>query len=211
MININITNGYQKALPLLNKRVASLKKIFGHAPKNITVTILPDREHMGSLIHRPLFSWEVAVTKNNTIFILDSTTSRHRHLTIQNFNTILHHELAHVFYNTIIPEGVPYWLNEGLACYLAHQKFKIYKDTRIPLRALKYYARFDPALYRYGPALTDLLIRKNSLRTLIKSLIIFSKTSHHPKEFNKIFKTLLKNPPRMFIHEGVPREAGCYL
>lgn len=150
---------------------------------------------MGILIGRPPRSWEVAVTKINTIYILDPNTTHHRHLTAKNFDVILHHELVHVFYNSLIPEGVPYWLNEGLAYRLARQKFKTYANASMALRALRYYAHFDPAIYQYGPALTDLLIRENSFSALMGALRTFSKTSHHPKEFYKIFHALLVKLP----------------
>lgn len=143
-------------------------------------------------------SWEVAVTKQQTIFILDPVTANHRGISPLNFNTILHHELVHVFYNTLIPEGVPYWLNEGLAYNLARQKFKTFASVNVAMRALKYYARFDPAIYRYGPALTAFLIRYNSLRTLMKELVTFSNASHHPREFYKVFEILFEKLPTDF-------------
>lgn len=174
---------------------SSLKKTFGRAPEKITIVVTPDRKSMENMLHRSLMSWEVAVTKQQTIFILGPLTANHRGITPQNFNTILHHELVHAFYNTLIPEGVPYWLNEGLAYNLAGQKFKTFSSVDIAMRALKYYSCFHPALYRYGPALSALLIRYNSLPVLMKRLMAFSNTSHGPREFQKNFADLFKKLP----------------
>ena len=195
MTHISITGGYDKKLPWIKKIVSSLQKLFVCAPKKISVIVAPDRNRMETMLHRSLMSWEVAVTKQQTIFILDPLTANHPGITSHNFNTLLHHELVHVFYNTLIPEGVPYWLNEGLAYNLARQKFKTFSSVNIAMQALKYYARFDPALYRYGPAMSALLIQYNSLPLLIKKLTIFSRASHRPREFQKIFLDLFKKLP----------------
>lgn len=195
MPNITINNAYHDKLPVVREISTSLQRIFKQSPKNIIIKVLPDRQSMEKMLHRALMPWEVAVTKQNTILILNPVTAHERRITLHNLDTILCHELVHVFYNSLIPEGIPYWLNEGLAYCLAKQKFKTYSYPTVAKRALLYYSHFHTNIYRYGPALTNLLIQRNSMDTLMRAITIFSRTSHHPKEFYKIFQPLLEKLP----------------
>ena len=195
MVKIILLNGQNKRTAGLRNFAKSvctdLKKMFGEEPKVVKIVICKNARFMEDQLDRKLRSWEVAVTKQNTIFILDVAVMQKRHPKVQNFKTILHHELVHVFYNHLIPEGVPYWLNEGLAYNLAKQEFPLFRNSSIAKRALRYYSNYDQRIYRYGPALTRLLIKNNTLDVVMRALRTFATKSHRPAEFDKIFQPLV--------------------
>lgn len=194
-MKITINTKYKNILPIVESNAKFLKQIFEYAPKNIHISIVADRRQMEDILNRKTMHWEVAVTKNNTIFILDPTTAKDPRINVRNFNKILFHELVHIFYNHLVPSGVPYWLNEGLAYYIAKQKFKKFHYSIAAKRALQYYSKFDINIYHYGPGLTSLLIKYNSLYTLMQAIKIFSHKPHSSDNFYKIFNPLLKKLP----------------
>jgi len=61
-----------------------------------------------------------------------------RKKTPYNFYTLLKHEYVHLYWHALVKSNLPMWMNEGLACYLAGQKLKLY-DKNLILKIMDYF------------------------------------------------------------------------
>lgn len=105
----------------------------------------------------------------------------------KDFQRILKHELSHFFFLQATGGTLPSWLDEGLACYLAGQKYDevISKDSISRLVACHY--QFDRSLFAHSYLLVEKLINLKGKNNFISFLKSFGKNINE-KEFKKLFK-----------------------
>ncbi|MDA3802460.1 MAG: hypothetical protein PF488_01000 [Patescibacteria group bacterium] len=105
----------------------------------------------------------------------------------KDFQKILKHELSHFFFLQATGGTLPSWINEGLACYLAGQKYQEVIDVDKVGRLISCHYQFDRSLFSYSYLLVDKLINykgKNNFINFVKSF----KKNINEKEFKILFK-----------------------
>ena len=170
----------------------SIKMFNSFFLKKITpILIFYDRPaDLSKAINRKIHEWEIAVTKGKTIHILNPEKNRSKHYNVRIFPKILIHEMSHVFYNDLIPNGTPYWLNEGLAYHFSGQEFKKLKTRAACQKALDYFNDFNEKLYLYGPNLTALFINEKGLNKIQQIVFQFSKSDKDKNTFQNLWKKI---------------------
>ena len=109
----------------------------------------------------------------------------------KDFKIILKHELSHFFFLQATGGTLPVWLNEGLACYLAGQKYQkvISKDDIHKL--VKCHYRFDRRLFAQSYLLVEKLLGHRGKNNFINFLKSFKKNINED-EFKIAFKKFFR-------------------
>lgn len=156
--------------------------------------------------------WEVGNTSNNnTIDILHPDAferySSHKKL---EFDSILKHEMAHVYVQEMTNKKyIPYWLNEGLAMYLADQIHKytengyfIEKDFTSKLSSeYDWDKRANNDAYAISCLFTNYLVKTYSLDKVLDFIMHLDKNFYEPlfnKKFQNTFGASLTNVENEF-------------
>ena len=95
------------------------------------------------------------------------------------FYKIITHEISHIYYSKIIPSGKPYWLNEGIAIYIAGQKIPKSKNKK---GIRDYFDSFDEGIYSFAGK----EVKKIGINKTIKIAKKFKNTDQSLKSFMKI-------------------------
>jgi len=99
------------------------KRLFGLNEVDFNIFIHDSRNSLDNSLGRKTELWEVGNTRNNTIHILSKeifeSQSSHK---IEEFDSILKHEICHIFYFAKFNESQPIWLNEGMSTYYGTPK-----------------------------------------------------------------------------------------
>lgn len=172
---------------LLRNEAIKLGKVFNFNISKVNVIVVDSKKEFEEFVGRKPYRWEVAVHKNVIIIIFDPDKLFLKQYNGSNFSKILAHEFVHLFYFHIIPIGVPYWLNEGLAYYLAEQSFTRLKYRGAKMRALNYFDKFDEKIYKYGPNLVSVLIEEYGLAEFIRRLKRFANTEKNKDDVLRCF------------------------
>ncbi len=136
--------------------------------------------------------WFVGACKNNNIYIFDPKVydkeSSHRK---EEFWQTLKHEYCHIYYTQITKSHYPFWLNEGLACYLSGKKLVLKDGFKNKLfNIFSYYNKTDSNVYMIGQFWVEYLLKnfgKKKLLELINSIKPEMRNHQFAKEFYKIY------------------------
>jgi hypothetical protein len=105
----------------------------------------------------------------------------------KDFNSILKHELSHYFYLQATNGTLPAWLDEGLACYIAGQKYKEAIDKDIVGKLIRCHYQFDRSLFAHSFLLVEKLIDLKGENNLLIFLKSFKKNINE-NEFRVLFQ-----------------------
>jgi hypothetical protein len=105
----------------------------------------------------------------------------------KDFQKILKHELSHFFFLQATGGTLPSWLNEGLACYLAEQKYQEVISMDLINRLIACHYQFDRSLFAHSYLLVEKIINHKGENNFISFLKSFKKNINE-NEFKKIFK-----------------------
>jgi hypothetical protein len=105
----------------------------------------------------------------------------------KDFNTILKHELSHLFFLRATGGSLPAWMNEGMACYLAGQKYQEKITKSIVENLINCHYTFDRSLFALSFMVVEKLFNYRGKKILINFLKSFNKNITE-KEFRILFK-----------------------
>jgi len=175
---------------LLNKHIRDLENFWGLKIKFKPILFLLKSRNEIDFIREQktdnrLVGW---FWREKFIFILDpdkfETESAFQK---QDFQKILKHELSHFFFLQATGGTTPAWLNEGLACYLAGQKYQEVVDRDKIGKLVSCYYQFDRLLFAHSYLLVEKLINYKNKNNFINFLRSFEKNITE-KEFKILFK-----------------------
>lgn len=156
------------------------------------VFFVRSRRDIDKLWGRKTENWMSAWVWNNDVFILHPKvyTKESIHKDIAHFWEALEHEYCHLYFRALTGTCLPRWLNEGLACYLAHQTKKP-PTKEEALSVFEYYDKSDRKIYAVGYFWVKFLIEKFGKAKLLKLI-----KTIHPKmtkwrfaaSFHQIYK-----------------------
>lgn len=155
--------------PLVSKYNQEVSAFFGLSPIDIEVHLLGSRAEFDEVLKRKTYDWEVGHSKGRVIYVLDKdvfeTESSHP---ASDFEKVLKHEISHVYFDILRPDTTPYWLSEGIACYLAGQN-KMRPENEITIELLKYYHKnVDKKVYGVGRYVVDQVVDKCGKQKLLE-------------------------------------------
>ena len=187
-------NRIKSVQALLNKNIRDLENFWGLKIKFKPILfLLKSRNEINSIREQKtddeLVGW---FWREKFLFILDpekfETESAFQK---KDFQKILKHELSHFFFLQATGGTLPSWVNEGLACYLAGQKYQeaINKDKVKSLISCHY--NFDRSLFAHSYLLVDKLIAMKGKNNFINFLKSFKKNINE-KEFQILFKKFFR-------------------
>lgn len=187
-------NRIKSVQALLNKNIRDLENFWGLKIKFKPILfLLKSRNQINSIREQKtddkLVGW---FWREKYLFILDpekfETESAFQK---KDFQKILKHELSHFFFLQATGGTLPAWVNEGLACYLAGQKYQeaINKDEVKSLISCHY--NFDRSLFAHSYLLVDKLITMKGKNNFINFLKSFKKNINE-KEFQILFKKIFR-------------------
>jgi hypothetical protein len=109
----------------------------------------------------PPIGW--ADIERNRLYVLESEeVAKLYPELVHNFWSYLKHEYVHFYWQALVGNNYPVWMNEGLACYLA-EDIRDLSDRDEMLNIERYFDRFDrkdASLYAIGYAMVEYLIEK---------------------------------------------------
>ncbi|OGD65874.1 hypothetical protein A3F08_00080 [Candidatus Berkelbacteria bacterium RIFCSPHIGHO2_12_FULL_36_9] len=167
-----------------------LENFWGEKPEaEPIVTIVESREEIdklrGERTDKKLVGWH---QKRKYIWILDQEKFESEStFKKKDFDTILKHELSHFLFTNITKGSYPKWLNEGLACYLAGQKYHRGITKNDIEKVLKCYADFDRSLFAHSYLLVRKIIELKGEKYFVKFLKSFNENMKE-EEFKILFK-----------------------
>jgi hypothetical protein len=177
----------QKVVDTLKKSGKELDKFWGITVDPPLVFLVKSRKEIDKFWGRKTESWMSAWTTNGTIFILDPKVyekeSDHK---LEHFWKTIKHEYCHLYYRRVAGVGVPRWLNEGLACYLAEQVKKT-SEKKVLLRVNDFYDKGGSEVYGLGYFWAKMLVEKFGKAKLMK-LLKGMKPVMKQKQFGEHFK-----------------------
>lgn len=173
---------------LIEEMTEELKTLFGIDAIAPVVHIVGSRAEMDKVKGHKTESWVVGTVKNDEIYLLDKerfeSESDHPK---SDFEKVLKHEIVHLYVRAVAGTKEPYWLNEGLACYLAGQVKSKPSSENIGLLR-EYYDRFDKSIYQVGYFWVNYLVDRFGIEKLIDFLYEWGKASQSPEEFERLFE-----------------------
>lgn len=163
-----------------------LNNFFKFEVREPIVFFVNSRKDMDSIWGKPTEDWFIGAAKNNNIYIFEPSifnkVSSHDK---KNFWQILKHEYSHIYFNQITNNSFPFWLNEGLACYLSGKKNSgINKKNLFDI--FSYFKQGGKGAYGISQFWVEFLIEnfgKEKILELIKSI----KFGMDEKDFKSIF------------------------
>ena len=153
------------------------------------ILLIDSRKDMNKIKKRKTADWEIGGYANNAIFILKpekfEKESSHKK---QDFWPTLKHEIVHLYYGIITGTSKPYWLNEGLAVYLAKQRRTATPENVV--NVIKSFDTFDKNDYGSSGRLVELLMKrygKDKMLTLLRTIDSKIKKQEFSRSFKKIY------------------------
>jgi Predicted Zn-dependent protease (DUF2268). len=183
-------NNYKKIKTIINKQCKELENFWEIKLKIEPILfLLKSRKEInairGQKTDNKLVGW---FWKEKFLFLLSPEKfNKESAFQKKDFNTILKHELSHLFFLQATGGSLPAWINEGMACYLAGQKYqeKITKSTVEKLINCHYI--FDRSLFALSFVVVEKLLNYRGKKILINFLKSFNKNITE-KEFGILFK-----------------------
>ena len=178
-----------EAIELLIKEITiDFGKVFKINIIAPSVYIVDSRKEMNEVKGYQTEPWLVGTVKDKVIYLLDKdkfeTDSNHPR---SDFDKVLKHEIAHLYITAVAGTNKPFWLNEGIACYLAGQvKSKPSSENIVRLRS--YYGKIDPLVYQIGYFWVSYLISKFSIAKIVEFLHEWKQAKQNPEEFEGLFE-----------------------
>jgi hypothetical protein len=131
----------------LNNEVA---KYFGLPLLDLNIHNVRSRDEFDKLLSRKTENWMVGLTRHNDIYILEKDKFDKESIHPKpHYDIVLKHEISHIYFKQLKPDGHPNWLDEGTAFNVANQKSN--KPKEINLKILKKYYRYsDEGIYEVG-------------------------------------------------------------
>lgn len=145
----------------LSKYIDEVSDFYKLPKVQIDLHLVNSRQEMDKLYGRQTKDWLVAFVEGQSIYIFDkpkfADESTHP---ISDFEIVLRHEVSHVFFKRLKPDGFPNWLDEGVACYIAGQN-QTAKFDSISLATLKRYNETsDDEIYDIGSYMVGRIIEE---------------------------------------------------
>jgi hypothetical protein len=175
---------------LLNKHIRDLENFWGLKIKFKPILfLLKSRTEIDYIREQKtdnrLVGW---FWREKYIFVLDPDKfETESALQNKDFQKVLRHELSHFFFLQATGGTLPAWLNEGLACYLAGQKYQEVIDRDKISKLVKCYYQFDRLLFAHSYLLVKKLIDYKGKHNFINFLKSFERNITE-KEFKILFK-----------------------
>ena len=115
----------KKSNTAVDKFNQEVSDFFGIPEIKVRIIPINSRAEYDELRGQKTKDWMVGFTRGKTVYILDKdkfeTDSSHPG---SDFEPVLKHEIAHIYYRQLKKNGGPAWLNEGTACFVAGQNKK---------------------------------------------------------------------------------------
>lgn len=170
--------------------VGELEKIFGFKLKQEpNITIVQSRKEIDEIKGYKTEAWVVAFVQKGKIYILakDKMATEAEQHTKNDFEKILKHEIAHLFFVQLVGDFKPRWLNEGVACYFAGQEKSRPKEENI-YRLQDYFDNGGKFMYSLGYFWVKYLIDKNGLEKFLLFLGAWGKSEKQSDIFERLFE-----------------------
>lgn len=159
-------------ISMVDKCINEVSDFFELPKIDINIHLVQSREEFDKLEGNKTEDWVVGFTKNDTIYVLDPNKfeeySTHPKT---DFESVLKHEIAHMYYKELNTSGHPNWLDEGVACFVDGNN-KYLNPEKVTLKTLKgYYDSVDGEIYGIGRFMVAKIIEefgKHRLFELIK-------------------------------------------
>lgn len=156
---------------------------------NFKIFLLEKREEMDVLCERKTEDWLFGltiITKGSIVIFhpekVESETSHKK----ETFYFTLKHEIAHIYFFRNACKSTPKWLNEGLAYYLAKQKYND-KPLNEIVKSINFFFKFNSNYYFHAAKLVTLLIEKYGKE---KILLLIKSWYMSEEDFAKNFKEI---------------------
>lgn len=189
-IDLKSVKSDKKLLKFLTATKREFNVFFNFHATDPLLFLVAGRQELDLIMGRKTENWFVGVTKNNCIYILDKKNfAKESNHQTKDFWQTLKHEYSHIYYAQIAKSHFPYWLNEGLACYLSGKKLILKKDFQDKLlNVFSYFDHSDSDIYMVGHFLVENLIKKFGKNKFIKLIKCLNcKSEMNCRQFNKRF------------------------
>ncbi len=187
-------NRIKSVQALLNKNIRDLENFWGLKIKFKPILFLLKSRNEINLIREQktddkLVGW---FWREKYLFILDPEKfETESDFQKKDFQKILKHELSHFFFLQATGGTLPSWINEGLACYLARQKYQEAINKNKVKSLISCHYNFDRSLFAHSYLLVDKLITMKGKNNFINFLKSFKKNINE-KEFKILFKKFFR-------------------
>jgi hypothetical protein len=133
-----------------------LSKFFDLPLINIDIYSIESRIIFNKIMGFETKAWMVGFTKANTVYILaenkfEIDSSRLK----SDYPLILKHEMSHIYYSKLNCKGLPNWLDEGTACFIAGQNKNIPIEPITIDTLIYYHDKHDEKIYAIGRYLVE--------------------------------------------------------
>lgn len=187
--NLGMENNIPEATKLLiDKIINDFNQLFKIDNINPVVRIVDSRAEIDEIKGYQTEPWLVGTVKEGIIYLLAKdkfeTDSNHPK---SDFDKVLKHEIAHLYITAVAKTNKPFWLNEGIACYLAGQVKSVPSSENI-IRLRDYYDKLDVLIYQIGYFWVNYLVNKFSMAEIIDFLHEWSQLKQDLKEFEILFE-----------------------
>lgn len=174
---------------LINNTMTEFEKYFGVKIKYPRIVFYQTRAQINKYRKKETPAWLVGWTKKNEIHILayDKFVEESSHIDREDFWRTFRHELIHLYFKKKTKDNKPYWLNEGLACFLADQK-KIIKDLIKFKNPAFYFKKADIFIYSFGYTMVKYLVVFYGEKKFLEFFDCWSRSKKTPRQFERIFK-----------------------
>jgi hypothetical protein len=180
----------RKQNPLVAKYSKEVSDFFGIPETRVNVFLIQSREEYDRIAEEKSENWMVGFTRSNTVFILDrdkfESESNHPK---SDFEPVLKHEIAHIYYRKLKHNGAPAWLNEGTACFVAGQNKKPPTEDLTVKTLEKYHDNGGAGVYSIGRYMVDNIVKNYGKEKLFELIVIDDRNKRY-KELKSMFEWL---------------------
>ena len=207
-IDNNLINIFEKAYA---KNTSILKK----SPKKFKIIICDNEVDFKKECKYYYQKWATATVLRNKNIVARSPefVNLIKKWKRRDYQNLMNHEMAHVFWQSLYNLSKPSWLSEGLACNIGNnfistknQLKLIIKKYKVNLIILEYrymkrnFKKGHMPRYPVWANFVRYLIQKNSINKLINFMEIYSKNPTK-LSYNKIFKKMFGKTDKQLFKE----------
>lgn len=180
----------KKNNPLVVRYGKEVSDFFQVPEIRVNTYLIQSRKEYDKIIGEKSEDWMVGFARGNTVFILDrdkfESDSNHPK---SDFEPVLKHEIAHIYYRKLKQNDDPAWLNEGTACFVAGQNKKP-PTEEITIKTLdEYHYKGGAGVYTIGRFMVDRIVEKSGKEKLFELIRMEDRVKRY-KELKAMFDWL---------------------
>lgn len=185
---------------IIEKTKVELGDFFNMDISDIEVVVIPNRKEFDKVRGMETKPWQIGTGKNSKVEVLDPDVWKKEGVhDPKTFPDLIKHEMVHVIYRKITDgTSKPFWLNEGLAYFVADQEYAINKDDK-GLLPSDVFDNNSLTSQRVGYPIVKSIVDIHGKEALLK-LVNNVRPMMDQEEFNKEFNNLFgKDPDEYYL------------